>query len=185
MTCANLGPFCDGELSTSDAGAFRAHLPGCEACQHGLEDWMQIAAHASDALPRFEAAKLERIKDAIAGLGKDKDAPAGWQGRVMDAVAWQERVRQVVRDEVNGSYAGVANKPSPQLVDVIAARVASQLASAAPVLSAEDLAALQTVRDEIANEWNVEIWPGANDSKLWQGVRRGVALLDRLLGASR
>ena len=57
MICANLGPFCDGELSTSDADAFRAHLPTCEACQLGLEDWMQIAAHASDALPRFEVSR--------------------------------------------------------------------------------------------------------------------------------
>ena len=50
--CANLGPFCDGELSPATAAAFRAHLPNCGSCQRGLHEWMQLSAQL-DALSKF------------------------------------------------------------------------------------------------------------------------------------
>ena len=79
MTCANLGAFCEGELSAPDADTFRAHLPTCEACQRGLEDWMQIAAHASDALPRFEVSR--RCGGGAGHAGAVTSAPSGAKER--------------------------------------------------------------------------------------------------------
>lgn len=34
--CADLTQFLDGELEEERAAAFRAHLPGCEACRAGV-----------------------------------------------------------------------------------------------------------------------------------------------------
>ena len=42
--CDDLDPFFDGELADAAAGAFRAHLAGCERCQHALRGRMLEAA---------------------------------------------------------------------------------------------------------------------------------------------
>lgn len=47
MTCDQLAPFYDGELSTEDAETFRHHLAGCPACEAVLWDYLQLDAAAA------------------------------------------------------------------------------------------------------------------------------------------
>lgn len=49
MPCDNLAAFADGELKELDADAFRAHLSGCERCQRGLIDYMEMVARLETA----------------------------------------------------------------------------------------------------------------------------------------
>lgn len=118
--------------------------------------------------------KDKRVEGAIADLGKEAEPRDGRQGRVMDAVAWQERVRHVVRDAYRAEMsarvrAGHGKGPGPQadFIDAIAARVASQLASASPALSAEE-------RDQLVA---CKSWAGMHCLDLAE------AHIDRLLGS--
>ena len=145
----------------------------------GLYDGKRrVAAYPADLEPIH--AKLE---GAITNLGKDVEPPAGWQGRVMDAVAWQERVRGAVLVAIEEYARYAEGNPlggHAAVADDIATRVASQLASAAPVLSAEerDRARLMLFR---AQSKIIE-WQGWPTQKMYD---EEVALLERILGVSR
>jgi len=52
VTCDDLTSFADGELSDERADAFRDHLRGCEPCQGGLVEAMQLSAHLSTLASR-------------------------------------------------------------------------------------------------------------------------------------
>lgn len=92
---------------------------------------------------------------------------------------YEERVRQVVRGVLGGSLAHDRQTWTSEercaFIDAIADRVASQLASASPVLSAEERCHLLSVRSYLRERT-------ACHSDLWVAE---TATLDRLLGASR
>lgn len=155
----------------------------------GLYDGKRrVAAYPADLEPVH--AKLE---GAITNLGKDVEPPAGWQGRVMDAVAWQERVRGAVLVAIEEYARYAEGNPlggHAAVADDIATRVASQLASAAPVLSAEELYVLAAIRADV-HEFGCldpkyrDTLDDAAEQADEAMCERAVALLDRLLGVSR
>jgi len=51
--CKNLEAFSDGELSASEADAFRDHLPDCAACQAGLTDLLMLERLGSRYVERY------------------------------------------------------------------------------------------------------------------------------------
>jgi hypothetical protein len=102
----------------------------------------------------------------------------------------EERVRNVVSEigramiaaQVNaGAWLDSLYLQGPAFVDAIASRAAKQLATAAVGLSEEERVGIQAVRDVVAEVWNIEPIPGTADTSEWAAIRRGVALLDRLL----
>lgn len=84
MTCANLGPFCDGELSAPDADAFRAHLPNCEACSRGVQALMQLSARISTLPPFSDVA----VQPQWGGLPVVEMPRESWLRRAWRWLSW-------------------------------------------------------------------------------------------------
>ncbi|WP_223642194.1 zf-HC2 domain-containing protein [Corallococcus sp. EGB] len=78
--CTRLHLFMDGELSESDAEAFRNHLPRCAACEGGLRDLLQLELLAARAL----------------GTGVAEAPAAKPEGHVVALGAWVRRNARVV-----------------------------------------------------------------------------------------
>jgi hypothetical protein len=60
--CSTLDVFHDGELPPDAARAFRAHLPGCDACFQALHDRAQLGAAVRGRVPE---AVREAAKEAL------------------------------------------------------------------------------------------------------------------------
>lgn len=66
MNCNDLTAFADGEMSDSDAAAFREHIAGCLACEDKLVQALQMSARLSDA-PVTDAVQFAATRIADEG----------------------------------------------------------------------------------------------------------------------
>jgi len=52
--CDSIAAFCDGEISTTRAYAFRDHLADCAECRDGVAEHLRLCARISELRPEIE-----------------------------------------------------------------------------------------------------------------------------------
>ncbi|HLL55396.1 MAG TPA: zf-HC2 domain-containing protein, partial [Myxococcaceae bacterium] len=90
MNCEKLHPFADGELDPSEHAAFLEHLRGCEACQSGLDDLIQLQLLEQEAARRPQTG-ADRPPEPSADRPPGASAPLPlrprWRTRIAAAAA--------------------------------------------------------------------------------------------------